>query len=173
MKIYLKVILSIFLVVIIGLGTYLGVITKGFKNWSKFKEVKNNVIDVSNLNKQLQDKEKEKQKAIEDYNKAVDDYEQERQNVYLEVKSAHINLLNSHDSLEVSKLALKEAKEQQYQAFRRYQVGLGNAIEFKDAENTYLNAQLNYYSNLLDYNVNAAELERVIGAPIQISNNNL
>ena len=39
----------------------------------------------------------------------------------------------------------------------------------KDAENTYLNAQLNYYSNLLDYNVNAAELERVIGAPIKES----
>ena len=93
--------------------------------------------------------------------------------MYLEVKSAYISLLNSHDSLEVSKLALQEAKEQQYQAFRRYQVGLGNAIEFKDAENTYLNAQLNYYSNLLDYNVNAAELERVIGAPIKISDEEL
>ena len=77
--------------------------------------------------------------------------------------------MNSHDSLDVSKLALQQAKEQQYQAFRRYQVGLGNAIEFKDAENTYLNAQLNYYSNLLDYNVNAAELERVVGAPIKES----
>ena len=66
-------------------------------------------------------------------------------------------------------MALQQAKEQQYQAFRCYQDGLGNAIEFKDAENTYLNAQLNYYSNLLDYNINAAELERVIGAPIKES----
>lgn len=105
--------------------------------------------------------------ATATYKKYVADFEQEKQNVYLEVKSAYISLLNSRDSLEVSKLALQEAKEQQYQAFRRYQVGLGNAIEFKDAENTYLNAQLNYYSNLLDYNVNAAELERVIGAPIK------
>lgn len=103
------------------------------------------------------------------YKKCVADYEAERQNVYLEVKSAYISLLNSHDSLEVAKLALQQAKEQQYQAYRRYQVGLGNAIEFKDAENTYLNAQLSYYSNLLDYNVNAAELERVIGAPIKES----
>lgn len=103
------------------------------------------------------------------YKKYVADYEQQKQNVYLEVKSAYISLLNSHDSLNVSKLALQQAKEQQYQAFRRYQVGMGNAIEFKDAENTYLNAQLNYYSNLLDYNVNAAELERVIGAPIKLS----
>ncbi len=107
--------------------------------------------------------------ATATYKKAVADYEQQRQNVYLEVKSAYINLLNSHDSLGVSKLALQQAKERQYQAFRRYQVGLGDAIEFKDAENSYLNAQLDYYSNLLNYNVNAAELERVIGAPIKES----
>lgn len=100
------------------------------------------------------------------YKKYVADYEQERQNVYLDVKSAYINLMNSHDSIAVSKLALQHAKEQQYQAFRRYQVGLEDAIVLKDSENTYLTAQLNYYSSLLQYNVNAAELERVIGAPI-------
>jgi len=112
---------------------------------------------------------KQVDQATATYKKYVADFEQEKQNVYLEVKSAYISLLNSRDSLDVSKLALQQAKEQQYQAFRRYQVGLGNAIEFKDAENTYLNAQLNYYSNLLEYNVNAAELERVIGAPIKES----
>ena len=107
------------------------------------------------------------------YKKFVADYEQERQNVYLDVKSAYINLMNSFDSIAVSKLALQHAKEQQYQAFRRYQVGLGDAIEFKDSENTYLNAQLDYYSTLLQYNVNAAELERVIGAPIKSSDKTL
>ena len=107
------------------------------------------------------------------YKKYVADYEQQKQNVYLEVKSAYINLLNSHDSLDVSKLALQQAKERQYQAFRRYQVGLGDAIEFKDAENSYLNAQLDYYSNVLNYNVNAVEVERVIGAPIKESDKDL
>ncbi len=107
------------------------------------------------------------------YKKYVADYEQQKQNVYLAVKSAYINLLNSHDSLDVSKLALQQAKERQYQAFRRYQVGLGDAIEFKDAENSYLNAQLDYYSNVLNYNVNAAEVERVIGAPIKESDKDL
>lgn len=125
-------------------------------------------FSYSNLNLMLLKKQVDEAKAT--YRKYVADYEQQRQNVHLEVKSAYINLMNSKDSLDVSKLALQEAKEQQYQAFRRYQVGLGNAIEFKDAENTYLNAQLNYYSNLLDYNVNAAELERVIGAPIKETN---
>ena len=120
-------------------------------------------LNLMSLKKQLDE-------ANATYKKYAADYEQAKQNDYLEVKSAYISLLNSHDSLGVAKLALQQAKEQQYQAFRRYQVGLGNAIEFKDAENTYLNAQLSYYSNLLDYNVNAAELERVIGAPIKETN---
>ena len=124
-------------------------------------------LNYNALNLMLLKKQVDEAKAA--YKKAVADYEQQRQNVYLEVKSAYINLLNSHDSIDVSKLALQQAKERQYQAFRRYQVGLGDAIEFKDAENSYLNAQLDYYSNLLNYNINAAELERVVGAPIQES----
>lgn len=121
-----------------------------------------NALNIMLLKKQVDE-------ANATYKKYVADYEQQRQNVYLEVKSAYINLLNSHDSIDVSKLALQQAKERQYQAFRRYQVGKGDAIEFKDAENSYLNAQLDYYSNLLNYNINAAELERVIGAPIKES----
>lgn len=112
---------------------------------------------------------KQLEEATATYKKAVADYEQEKQNVYLDVKSAYINLMNSFDSIRVAKLALQQAKEQQYQAFRRYQVGMGDAIEFKDSENTYLNAQLDYYNVLLQYNVNAAEVERVIGAPIKES----
>ncbi len=121
-----------------------------------------NALNVMLLKKQVDE-------ANATYRKYVADYEQEKQNVYLEVKSAYISLLNSHDSLGVAKLALQQAKERQYQAFRRYQVGLGDAIELKDSENTYLNAQLDYYNNLLNYNINAAELERVIGAPIRES----
>ena len=93
--------------------------------------------------------------------------------MYLDVKSAYINLMNSKDSIGVAKLALQQAKEQQYQAFRRYQVGLEDSIVVKDSENTYLNAQLDYYSTVLQYNVNAAELERVIGAPIAGTNKEL
>ncbi len=119
-------------------------------------------VNLMKLKKQVDE-------ATATYKKAVADYEKERQNVYLDVKSAYISLMNSYDSIRVSKLALQQAKEQQYQAFRRYQVGLGDAIEFKDSENTYLNAQLDYYNVLLNYNINAAEIERVIGAPIHES----
>lgn len=128
-------------------------------------------LQYSNFNMMLLKKQVDEANAT--YKKYVADYEQERQNVYLDVKSAYINLMNSHDSIGVSKLALQQAKEQQYQAFRRYQVGLGDAIEFKDSENTYLNAQLDYYQTLLQYNINAAEIERVIGAPIKESDKEL
>lgn len=124
-------------------------------------------LQYSNVNLMLLKKQVDE--AMANYKKFVADYEQEKQNVYLDVKSTYINLLNSYDAIRVSKLALQAAKEQQYQAFRRYQVGLGDAIEFKDSENTYLNAQLDYYNTLLQYNINAAELERVIGAPIKES----
>ena len=128
-------------------------------------------LKYSNINLMLLKKQMDEAKAT--YRKYVADYEKEKQNVYLDVKSAYINLINFQDSIAVSKLALQTAKEQQYQAFRRYEVGLGDAIEFKDSENTYLNAQLDYYNTLLQYNISAAELERVIGAPITDKGNEL
>lgn len=124
-------------------------------------------LEYSGVNLMLLKKQVDEATAT--YKMAAADYEKEKQNVYLDVKSAYINLMNSYDAIRVSKLALQQAKEQQYQAFRRYQVGFGDAIEFKDSENTYLNAQLDYYSVLLEYNIHAAELERVIGAPIRSS----
>ena len=124
-------------------------------------------MQYSNIN--LMKVKKQMDEATATYKKAVADYEKNKQNVYLDVKSAYISLMNDFDSIRVAKLALQQAKEQQYQAFRRYQVGLGDAIEFKDSENTYLNAQLDYYNVLLNYNIHAAEIERVIGAPIHES----
>lgn len=124
-------------------------------------------LQYSNIN--LMKIKKQMDEATATYKKAVADYEKAKQNVYLDVKSAYISLMNDFDSIRVAKLALQQAKEQQYQAFRRYQVGLGDAIEFKDSENTYLNAQLDYYNVLLNYNIHAAEVERVIGAPIKES----
>lgn len=128
-------------------------------------------LQYSGVNLMLLKKQVDEANAT--YKKLAADYEKEKQDVYLEVKSTYINLLNSHDGIAVSRLAMQAAKEQQYQAFRRYEVGLSDAIEFKDSENTYLNARLDYYSALLEYNIHAAELERVIGAPIKETDNDL
>ena len=64
---------------------------------------------------------------------------------------------------------MDQAKEQYDQASGRYKVGLGDAIELKDAETTFRNAQLDYYNSLLNYHVSAANLERLMGVPLESS----
>ena len=93
-------------------------------------------------------------------------YEEAKQAVYLEVKSAFINFNNAKESIPVAKLALLNAKEQHDLASGRYKTGLGDAIELKDAETTYLSAQLQYFNTLLSYNVALANLEKVIGTSV-------
>ena len=99
--------------------------------------------------------------------KDVADYEVTRQKVYLDVKQAYIQLKNAKENVPVAKKALDQAKEQFNLARGRYKVGMGDVIELKDAETTYRNAQLSYYKALLDYNISAANLERVVGVPLQ------
>ena len=98
--------------------------------------------------------------------KDVADYEVTRQKVYLDVKQAYIQLKNAKENVPVAQKALEQAKEQFNLARGRYKVGMGDVIELKDAETTYRNAQLAYYKALLDYNISAANLERVVGVPI-------
>ena len=64
---------------------------------------------------------------------------------------------------------MDQAKEQYDQASGRYKVGLGDAIELKDAETTYRNSQLEYYNTLLNYHVSAANLEQLMGVPLESS----
>ena len=101
------------------------------------------------------------------YKRDYADFEQEKQSVYLDVKSALIDFNNAKESIPVAKLALLNAKEQYALASGRYKTGLGDIVELKDAEITYLNAQLSYYSTLLNYNVAYSNLERVVGTNLQ------
>ena len=110
---------------------------------------------------------KQVEEAKATYKKDLADYETSKQNIYFSVKEAYINLINAQDSIGVAKLSMDEAKEQYDQASGRYKVGLGDAIELKDAETTYRNSQLSYYSTLLEYHVSAANLERLMGVPLQ------
>ena len=97
------------------------------------------------------------------YKRDAAELEQANQSVYLDVKAALINFNNAKESIPVAKLALLNAKEQHDLASGRYKTGLSDVIELKDAEITYLNAQLAYYSTLLNYNVAYSNLERVVG----------
>ena len=66
-------------------------------------------------------------------------------------------------------LGLKQAKENYDLSAGRYEVGVGNPIELKDAQVQYQNAQLTYYQTMCDYNNARATLEKAIGK--NISNN--
>ena len=119
-------------------------------------------INLLRLKKQMDE-------AKATYKRDLASYENTKQTVYFEVKEAYLNLVNAQDSIAVAKLSMDQAQEQYDQASGRYKVGLGDAIELKDAETTFRNAQLSYYSTLLDYHTYAANLERVIGVPLQSS----
>ena len=94
-------------------------------------------------------------------------YQNTKQNIHLEVKQAYLNMVTAQESITVSKLSMEQAQEQYDMAAGRYKVGLGDAIELKDAETTFRNAQLDYYNSLLKYHVSAANLERVMGVPLE------
>ena len=124
-------------------------------------------LNYSTVNLMRLKKQVDEAKAT--YKRDLADYDNTKQNIYYQVKEAYINLENAQESIGVAKLSMDRAKEQYDQASGRYKVGLGDAIELKDAETTYRNSQLEYYNTLLNYHVSAANLEKLMGAPMQVS----
>ena len=48
-----------------------------------------------------------------------------------------------------------------------------HAIELKDGETTYLNARLDFYNTLLNYDIAVAGLEKEIGIPLEPTEGNV
>ena len=128
-------------------------------------------LSYSNVNLFLLKKQVDE--ATLTYKKDQADYETQRQKIYLDVKSAFIQLKNAQESIPVARSQMEVAKERYDLASGRYKVGLGDAIELKDSQNTYMNAKLQYYNTLMQYHISAANLERVIGAPLTASDADL
>ena len=105
--------------------------------------------------------------ARAEYNKAKAQYENVKHDVYFNVKKNYMELETNREAIVIAKLALDQAKEQYRQVTGRYKAGVGTAIELKDGENTYLNARLDFYNAMLNYNNTAASLEREIGLPLK------
>ena len=124
-------------------------------------------LSYSNLNLMRVKKEVDEAKAS--LKKSEAEYEDAKHTVYLNVKKNYIDLQTAKQEILIAKLALDQAKEQYRQVTGRYKAGIGDAIELKDGENTYLNARLDFYNAMLNYNVAAASLEREIGIPIEFS----
>ncbi len=123
-------------------------------------------LDLTYSGLNLMQIKKEHDIAKKAYEKALVDYESAKHNVYLDVKQSYINLSNTKNTVKQAELNVAQAKEQNYHATGRYNAGYGDAMELKDAENTYLNSQLEYYQALLEYNTEAANIERLVGRPL-------
>ena len=100
------------------------------------------------------------------YKKSLADLDGVKHDVYMNVKQAYLDLKTSEEAIKIAKLALDEAEEQYRQVSGRYKAGVGDIIELKDGENTYLNARLDFYNAMLKYNTDAAFLEKEMGVPL-------
>ncbi len=129
-------------------------------------DLKYESVNFARVKKQFDEAKATYKRTLAQYNEVKDD-------VYYNVKKTYLELQTSRDAIVIAKLALDEAKEQYRQVLGRYKAGVGDAIELKDGENTYLNARLDFYSTVLNYNVTAAELEKEIGVPIIFSDENI
>lgn len=107
--------------------------------------------------------------AKAEYEKSLADLDSTRDTVYFNVKKAYLDLQTDRESIVIAKLALDQATEQYRQVTGRYKAGISDAIELKDGENTYLNARLDFYNSLLNYNLSFANLEKEIGVPLEFS----
>lgn len=121
-----------------------------------------NSLNIMRVKKQVD-------QAKAEYKKALADYDNKKNIIYLNVKKNYLDLQTAKESIIIAKLALDEAKEQYRQVTGRYKAGVSDAIELKDGENTYLNARLDFYNAMLNYNTTAASLEREVGVPLKFS----
>ncbi|MBQ9245843.1 TolC family protein [bacterium] len=113
---------------------------------------------------------KQVDQASAEYKEAKARYQSVKDDVYFYVKKCYMDLKTDMEAIVIAKLALDQAKEQYRQVTGRYKAGVGDAIELKDGENTYLNARLDFYNAMLNYNVTVANLEKEIGLPLKFKN---
>lgn len=86
-----------------------------------------------------------------------------KNNIYLEVQQAFYNLNEKKSQIPVAYLGMKQARENYELSCGRYKVGVGDPVEFNDAQVQSKNAQLTYYRTLYEYNSSRASLENSIG----------
>lgn len=100
------------------------------------------------------------------YDKELANARNTQNSIYLEIQNAYLTLDEKRNQLPVAILQVKQAKENYELSYGRYRVGEASPTELKDAENTYEQAQLTYYTSLYEYNSAKAALEKSIGKNI-------
>ena len=86
-----------------------------------------------------------------------------KNDIYFQIQQAYYLMLEKKNSIPVSFLGLKQAKENYELSYGRYKVGVGNPVELKEAQVQYQDAMLKYYNSLYQFNSARADLEKYIG----------
>ncbi len=86
-----------------------------------------------------------------------------KNNIYMEVQNAYYSLDEKKNKIPVAFLNVKQAKENYELSSGRYQVGIANPLELKEAQVQYEEAQLSYYRILYEFNSARSNLEKSIG----------
>ncbi len=97
------------------------------------------------------------------YDKELANARNTQNSIYLEIQNAYLKLDEKRNQLPVAILQVKQSKENYELSYGRYRVGEASPTELKDAETTYEQSQLTYYTALYEYNSAKAQLEKAIG----------
>lgn len=83
--------------------------------------------------------------------------------VFLEVQSAYIKMQEAAESIPIAELNVEKAKENLDLSRGRYNEGIGDIIELKDAEVAYTDAELSLLTARYDYASAVADLKQAMG----------
>lgn len=89
-----------------------------------------------------------------------------KNDIYYEIQQAYYTMIEKKNSIPVAYLGLKQSKENYDLSFGRYNVGVGNPVELKEAQVQYQDSMLKYYNSLFQFNSARADLEKFIGKNI-------
>ena len=84
-------------------------------------------------------------------------------NVFLEVQNAYIKMEEAKESIPIAELNAEKAKENLELSRGRYNEGIGDIIELKDAEAAYTDAELSLLTARYDYASAVADLKQAMG----------
>ena len=88
------------------------------------------------------------------------------QNIILEVQQIILSLEEAKKRISVLETTLDQARENFSLAQGRYEVGVGDNIEFTDARIALQNAKIDLIKAILDYHIAKARLEKAIGISV-------
>lgn len=113
-------------------------------------------VNVMLINNQIKE-------ARANYSKEMANAVNSENMITLEIQKAYITLVEKKNQIPVAFLGMKQAKENYDISFGRYKVGEASPTELKDAQISFLNAQISYYNALYQFNCSRANLEKAIG----------